>query len=162
MDEKRKSDSKEAFVKLEVDFSEVEELRKKTEEMTKHIQKAMELAGSIASTDIDFQVNAVVDGRHTEFARVTTDTEYKIQSLHFDAEKWRLEINGEAFEAPVMLVWPDNFTNEAWTRRMIVNPLPKEESIKRAINGDRLPILSISFIDGTGSYSIAKGEKDVQ
>ena len=45
---------------------------------------------------------------------------------------------------------------------MIVNPLPKEESIKRAINGDRLPILSISFIDGTGSYSIAKGEKDVQ
>ena len=78
------------------------------------------------------------------------------------AKKRRLEINGEAFEAPVMLVWPDNFTNEAWTRRMIVNPLPKEESIKRAINGDRLPILSISFIDGTGSYSIAKGEKDVQ
>ena len=152
----------EKTIQLDFDTSELDEVIKKTEQIKEHMEKAMELAGSIASTDIDIQVNAVVDGRHTEFARVTTDTEYKIQSLHFDAEKWRLEINGEAFEAPVMLVWPDNFTNEAWTRRMIVNPLPKEESIKRAINGDRLPILSISFIDGTGSYSIAKGEKDVQ
>lgn len=73
MDEKRKSDSKEAFVKLEVDFSEVEELRKKTEEMTKHIQKAMELAASIASTRLDLRLNAVVDGKPTEFARITTE-----------------------------------------------------------------------------------------
>ena len=52
-----------------------------------------------------------------------------------------------------MIIWPDNFTNEAWTRRMIVNALPEDKAIEREKRGEKLPILSISFTDGTGSYS---------
>ena len=78
----------------------------------------------------------------------------KIQSLCIDAESMSLEINGEEVQNPVMVTWPDGFADDAWTRRMIVNILPADEAMEREKRGDKLPVLSISFTDGTGSYSI--------
>lgn len=78
----------------------------------------------------------------------------KIKSLYFNAEQWILEINGQPINQPVMLEWPEGLSEEALPRKMIITDLSKEESVKRSIQGDKLPILTITFTNGTGSYSI--------
>lgn len=80
----------------------------------------------------------------------------KIQSLYFDAEKWLLKINGKQIRFPLIIEWPDdlNLNEDTWTRRMLVNSKAVEEAIVCEKRGDRLPVITISFKDGTGSYAI--------
>lgn len=80
----------------------------------------------------------------------------KIQSLYFDAEKWLLEINSRPVGFPVKIEWPDdlNQNEDTWIRRMLVNSKAVEEAIECEKRGDRLPVITISFNDGTGSYAI--------
>lgn len=51
---------------------------------------------------------------YTSLLRDKDHNDEKIQSMHFDAGKWILEINGKPVEFPVMLSWPDGFSADAW------------------------------------------------
>ena len=74
MGEQDKMESKEKVaVKIVTDTSELDEACAKAERLKNCLQEAMELAHSIASLDLDLRINAVIDGKSAELARVTAE-----------------------------------------------------------------------------------------
>lgn len=63
----------EKTIQLDFDTSELDEVIKKTEQIKKHMEKAMELANSIASMNLDVRVNAVINDKTAELARITAE-----------------------------------------------------------------------------------------
>lgn len=61
------------IVKIVTDTSELDDICAKAERLKSCLQEAMELADSIASLDLDLRINAVIDGKSTELARVTAE-----------------------------------------------------------------------------------------
>lgn len=60
-------------IKVTADTAALDEVNNRIEEMTDHLEKAMELANSIASMRLDIRINTVFDDKPTELARVTTE-----------------------------------------------------------------------------------------
>ena len=63
----------EKTIQLDFDTSELDEVIKKTEQIKEHMEKAMELANSIASMKLDVRVNAVINDKTAELARITAE-----------------------------------------------------------------------------------------
>lgn len=61
------------IVKIVTDTSELDDICAKAERLKIYLQEAMELAHSIASLDLNLRINAVIDDKSTELARVTTE-----------------------------------------------------------------------------------------
>ena len=55
------------------DMSPVRDMLTKAKKINELMNEAMELADSIANTDLDLRVNAIFDGKATELARITTE-----------------------------------------------------------------------------------------
>ena len=69
-----KMDGKEkVIVKIVTDTSELDDICAKAERLKSCLQEAMELSHSIASLDLDLRINAVIDDKSTELARIATE-----------------------------------------------------------------------------------------
>lgn len=53
--------------------SNLDEVAAKAEQLAEHLEKAIELANSIASMNLDLRINTVVDDKTTELARITAE-----------------------------------------------------------------------------------------
>lgn len=60
-------------MKLKTDIAQMDGVINKAEEFKKILTEAMEIAYSIASLNLDLQINAVVNDKPTELARITTE-----------------------------------------------------------------------------------------
>ena len=147
MDEEKKM-----TIEFEVDTSSLSEVEKRIERMAECLDKAVELAESIASTKINIGFDAIINDSHTNIGKITRtvdDVREKIRSLHFDADLERLEINGKKFERAIIVRWPESLNDGAWKSGLLINE-SKEEGLKRFERREELPVLEIAFKDGTG------------
>ena len=60
-------------IKLEPDTQSLDETIKQVQRMNNLLKEAMEIAQSIASLQLDLRINAIVNDKSTEFARITTE-----------------------------------------------------------------------------------------
>lgn len=60
-------------VKVIADTSELDQITEKAERFCKLMNEAMELADSIARTNLNIRLSTVSDGKPTELARITTE-----------------------------------------------------------------------------------------
>lgn len=64
---------KKCYLQLEPDASPLDSVIEKAEHMNELLREAMEIAESIASIDLDLQINAVVNDKTAELARIITE-----------------------------------------------------------------------------------------
>lgn len=60
-------------LKIETDTACLDQTIDKIKQMTQLLKEAMEIAKSIALIDLDLRINAVVNDKSTELARITTE-----------------------------------------------------------------------------------------
>lgn len=81
----------------------------------------------------------------------------RIQSILFDFGRNTLLVNGHRVEQPVLVEWPFSFEESDLTRRMLLNAekVDNDDGYHRIQSGEKLPVMKIEFIDGTGSLAIS-------
>lgn len=63
----------ETTIKIKVDKSEIDDTLEKARELCELLNRATELADSIAHKNLSIRLRAVSDGETTELARITTE-----------------------------------------------------------------------------------------
>ena len=66
------NDPKEVLIRVSADTTDLDKVTEKAERLVDLLNEAMELANSIACTELNLRISTVIDDKPTEFACITS------------------------------------------------------------------------------------------